>query len=219
MNKLFLTLLFVLSTMSSLFSQSFEGIVTYKNEFLNPDPETITQESWNAQTLASLGERGYILLKYYYKGDRYKSESTEGDKEAFQMYDPISKLVYDWQKDSSQATTSNTTISTEEILGFEYLNEKETVLGIECNMLVITSNEGTMKLWYNNDYLKKEASLFSGHKSGNLEYILQKIGCIPLKIELKGSMIHAVQTVLKINSQTVDDSIFVLPTFSEVVNY
>lgn len=212
MNKLFLTLTFVLTTMFSLYSQSFEGIVKYKNEFLNPD--TVSE----AQILATQEGSNYCLLKYYFKTNHYKSESMCGNEETYQMYDPISKLVYNWEKGSSQVVTSSTAISTEEILGIEYLNEKETVLGIECNMLVITSNNETIKLWYNKDNLKMDASLYEGHKSGNLEYILQQVGCLPLKIEVKGNMLHTVQTVTEINPQTLNDSEFVLPSFSKIVS-
>ncbi|TRX00130.1 DUF4412 domain-containing protein [Flavobacterium gawalongense] len=219
MNRIFLTITLFLSTIVSLYSQSFEGTITYKNELINPDPATITQETWNTQTMTSLGERGYILLKYYYKGNHYMSESIVGNEEGYQMYDPISKLVYDWQKGSSQATASNTTISTEVVSGIEYLNDKETILGIECNILVITSNEGTMKLWYNKEYLKMDALLYSGHKSGNFEYILNEIGCLPLRIEQKGNMTHAIQTAIEIKEQKLENTIFTLPTFSKVINY
>lgn len=218
MNKLFLTFAFVLGTMFSVYSQSFEGVVKYKIQFLNPDPNKVTQASLDAQTLPSVGEAGYALLKYYYKGNYYKSESIEGNVESFQLYDPINKLVYDWQKNSNQASTDDTTISDNEILGIKYLTGKETVIGIACNMLVISTNEETIKLWYNDKYLKMDATLYSDHKSGNLDFILKKIGCIPLKMEQKGNMTHVVQTVLEIIPQNVDNSVFVLPTFSSVTS-
>ncbi|MDR5591673.1 hypothetical protein [Christiangramia sp. SM2212] len=202
----------------SSFSQSFEGTITYKTKLLNPNPEMILQETWDAQMKSSLGDKGYMLQKYFYKKENYISEITAGGEEGYQLYNPKDKLLYAWQKGSGQAVTINSTVYPDEIIEVEHLKEKETVLNIECNIVVIKSKAGTMKLWYNKKYLKMDASFYQGHIYGHWERILEEIECLPLKVEQRGYMSHAVQTALSFEEQEVDDSKFKLPTFTNIIS-
>lgn len=199
------------------FAQTFEGTVTYKMELFNPNPEQIPQATWDAQMKASLGDKGYMVQKYFYKEGNYISEITAGGEEGYQLYNRKDKLLYAWQKGSGQAVTSNSTVYADEIIEVEYLKEKETVLEIECNIVVIKSKAGTMKLWYNKEHLKMDASFYQGHKYGHWERMLKEIGCLPLKVEQKGYMSHAVQTALSFKEEKVDDTKFNLPTFTNVI--
>ena len=99
-----------------MYGQIFEGTVTYKMELLNPNPEQIPQATWDAQMKASLGEKGYMLQKYFYKKGNYISEITAGKEEGYQLYNPKDKLLYAWQKGSGQAVTSNSTVYPDEII-------------------------------------------------------------------------------------------------------
>ncbi|WP_299248416.1 hypothetical protein [uncultured Aquimarina sp.] len=198
-------------------SQTFEGTVTYKMELFNPNPEQIPQATWDAQMKASLGEKGYMLQKYFYKKGNYISEITAGGEEGYQLYNPKDKLLYAWQKGSGQAITSDSTVYPDEIIEVEYLKEKETVLNIECNIVIIKSKAGTMKLWYNKGYLKMDASFYQGHAYGHWERMLKEIGCLPLKVEQKGYMSHAIQTALSFKEEKVADAKFKLPSFTNVI--
>ena len=214
--KIFLNCIVLLWSYFAL-SQTFEGTVTYKMELFNPNPEQIPQATWDAQMKASLGDKGYMLQKYFYKKGNYISEITAGKEKGYQLFNPEDKLLYAWQKGSSEAVTINSTVYPDEIIEVEYLVEKETVLNIECNILIIKSKAGTMKLWYNKDYLKMDASFYQGHKYGHWERILTEIGCLPLKVEQRGYMSHAVQTALSFKEEKIEDTKFKLPTFTNII--
>lgn len=197
-------------------AQNFEGTITYKMEVFNPNPDVITTEQWETQKKATFGELGYIKQVYYYKGENYLCEMTIGDQEGYQLYNPKDKLLYSWQKGSNEAVSVDTTNFPDEISEVKYLEEKETLLGIVCNVMLISSKAGTMKIWYNKNKFKVDPSLYKGHVYGHWDRILQEIGCLPLKIEQKGYMYNGLQTAIDFKEQSIKDSKFILPTFTTV---
>ena len=74
-----------------------------------------------------------------------------------------------------------------------------------------------MTIWYNKDHFKMDPSLFKGHKYGHWEKILQKTGCLPLKMEQKGLMSHIVQTAINFKEENINDAQFIIPKFETVI--
>ena len=73
-----------------------------------------------------------------------------------------------------------------------------------------------MTVWYNSAFFKMDANLYKGHIYGHWEQIIDKIGCLPLKIEQTGFMGNVTQIAIEYKEKTVEDSRFEIPEFKEV---
>jgi hypothetical protein len=215
-NRLFLLLTFFLYFNLS-FGQTFEGYITYKMEVLNPNPEIIPDVAWQKGIKEQLGESGYMLQKYFYKKDKYISEIQAGNENGYQLYNVADKLLYSWQLNSETAMTVDSRVFADDFKEIIENEKSETIMGIVCKSIIVKSKMGEMTIWYNKDYLKIDSHLFEEHKYGHWNYILNKIGCLPLKMEQKGLMSHIVQTAINYKDEVVDDKKFLLPKFKEVI--
>jgi hypothetical protein len=95
--------------------------------------------------------------------------------------------------------------------------DTETIMGIPCKVIILKSKMGEMKLWYNSDYLKVDTNHFKNHKYGHWAQIIDRIKCLPLKMEQKGFMPHVVQTAMEYKSEPIIDTQFALPKFKLVM--
>ena len=201
---------------SVLTGQSFEGKITYKLEMQNPYPDNVTAEQWADQLKAVFGEKGYMTSNYYYKEANYVSEIEAGKELGFQLYNPKDGLIYSWQKGTLTAVTLDSKKNMDGFVEFVDSEETETVMDIPCQVIIIKSKLGEMKIWYNSDHFKVDPSLFTGHVYGHYEKMLEKTGSLPIKTEVKGLAGHIIMTMIDFKKETVDDSKFVLPEFTEV---
>ncbi|NOS92879.1 MAG: hypothetical protein HOP30_13225 [Cyclobacteriaceae bacterium] len=210
-------ILFLVAISSAAFSQSFEGRLVFKMEVMNPNPKLIPDSSWQKITIKQFGERGYAIQKYFYKNDKYISEIETAKGKGFQAYNPKDKLLYSWQMNSDTAITIDSRKYMDELVEVIDGTDTETILGIPCKTITFKSKLGQTKVWYNSDYLRLDPKLFKEHKYGNWAQTLDKIKCLPLKIEQKGFMTHVIQTVIEFKAEPVNDSQFALPKFSFVM--
>lgn len=216
MIKQILILLITLCNIVS-YGQSFEGSITYKMEALNPNPEMIPDSAWQEGIKKQFGEKGYVLQKYFYKKGNYISEIEAGEEKGFQAYNSKDGLLYSWQGKADTAITINSRKYMDELIEIIDLEETDTILEIPCKSIIVKSKMGQMKLWYNSDYLRMDSKFYEGHIYGHWEQILKKIGCLPLKMEQKGFMVHIVQTAVKFKEMTIDNKKFEIPPFKEVI--
>ncbi|RZK12247.1 MAG: hypothetical protein EOO46_03850 [Flavobacterium sp.] len=204
-------------TCSLSFGQNFEGWIHYKLEALNPNPEMIPDSTWQQGIRQQFGEKGYIVQKYFYKKDRYLSQMEIGTQKGFQAFNPKDKLLYSWEMNSDTAVTIDSRIYIDTFKEIIESDKTATILGIPCKSIIVKSTMGEMTLWYNSDYFKMDATLFKGHKYGHWYEILKKIGCLPLKMEQKGFMSHTVQTIMEYKAEPLDDTLFAIPKFKELI--
>ncbi|MEO5967517.1 MAG: hypothetical protein ABIP68_07600, partial [Ferruginibacter sp.] len=95
-SRAFWIIIFSFSTTIS-YAQSFEGWITYKLEALNPNSEIISDSLFQEIMKEQFGDRGYMVQKYFYKGDNYISEVDAGKQIGYQGYNIKDKLIYAWQ--------------------------------------------------------------------------------------------------------------------------
>lgn len=219
MKKRIKAILFIAFIFANILSygQTFEGWITYKAEILNPNPKIIPDSAWQKGIKETLGEKGYMLQKYYYKQDRYVSEIETGREKGYQAFSPKDKLLYAWKPNSDTAITVTSKKSMDEFVDFIESKETETIMGIPCRSLIVKSKMGQMKIWYNSSYFKMNADLYKGHAYGHWEQILKRTGCLPLKIEQKSLMAHMIQTAIEYKETTIDDKQFEIPKFKTVI--
>lgn len=209
-------IIFTLITSIS-FGQTFEGWINYKLEAFNPNTEMIPDSLWQQLMKEQFGEDGYMVQKYFYKGDKYISEIDAGKQSGYQAYNSKDKLIYTWQANSDTTITVDSRKNMDEFLEITDGDNSDTILGIPCKSIIVKSKMGKMVLWYNDNYLKMDVTQFKGHLYGHWEQILKRIGCLPLKMEQKGFMTHIVQTATAFKDEKIEDSKFKIPEFKTVI--
>ncbi|MEZ4970912.1 MAG: hypothetical protein R2814_14880 [Flavobacteriaceae bacterium] len=199
-------------------SQTFEGFITYKTEALNPEPTMIPDSIWQQGVKEQFGDKTYMLQKSYYKEGRYTSEIDAGKEKGFLTYSPEDGFLYSWQENSDVAVTINTKTNTDEPIKIMDSKQLDTIMGIPCKSIIVKSDTGEMVLWYNTDYFRVNPKLYKKHKYGHWNRIMEKIGSLPLKTEQKKFMSHIVQTMIDYKEMEINDKIFQLPEFKEIIN-
>lgn len=214
--KLNMLLLLTLMSIEAI-SQNFEGWIVYKMEALNPNPQIIPDSIWKSGIKEQFGEKGYMIQKYYYKENNYISEIEAGKEKGYQAFNAKDKLLYSWQLNSDTAITADSKKSMDEFIEIIESESLDTIMGIPCKSIVVKSKMGQTTLWYNNNYFTIDAVLYKGHLYGHWEQILNRIGCLPLKMEQKSFMTHIVQTAMEYKVTAVNDKQFDIPKFKKII--
>jgi len=210
MKNIIYLILLVFTTLS--FGQSFEGRITYKTTVENPNPEMFNDSIFKEKILKPVfGEQGYMLQKYYYKGNRFMSETSTGLESGFELYSPEKQKVYAWKKDSKEAIVKKTNEHPEMDAFVEFVETKDrdTILNIPCKKVLLKTKIATTELWFNSEYLKIDPKHFSDFKLDHKNLIFEKYGCLPLKIKAGSVNIE----VIEFEKMHVTDDKFKLPEF------
>lgn len=198
------------------FSQNFEGQVTYKTTVENPNPQMLSDSIFKEQIVKPVfGEQGYMIQKYFYKGDRFMSEISTGLENGFEVYLPEQNKVYAWKAQSKEATVKKTNEHSEIDSFVEFIDTKEidTILNIPCKKVLLISKMGTTELWYNSDYLKINSTDYSDFKLEHKNLIYQKYGCLPFRIKAFTFTIE----IIEFKEEKVLASIFKIPEFDTII--
>lgn len=198
------------------YCQTYEGWITYKMEMENPMASKITEEQWQEITKEKFGEKGYIEQQYFYKEGNYTSHMIAARK-GCQTYNPDDGLLYSWEENSDTAITVDSKKYMDKFDEIVDAKGTDTIMGIVCKSVIVKSKMGEMTLWYNSDYFKMDATLYEGHIYGHWEQILNKIGCLPLKMNHKAFMMNMTQTMIEYKEEAVDDITFEIPEFKVVI--
>lgn len=198
-----------------VFSQGFEGWVSYKIELLNPLPELFSESDWEKQVKENLGERGYMIKKYYIKNGKYLEDVDAGLETGFQLFNPKDNSLNAWQTGGDELYTSSASESAEEFIRIEESEDKDTILGIPCKSIVLYFTLGEMQIWYNSEHFKIDPAPFKEHKFEHWDQIFNKIGCRPLKIHRRFPNPVYIQTMMEYKAEQIPDEKFILPEFEE----
>ncbi|WP_452218352.1 hypothetical protein [Lacinutrix undariae] len=212
-NIIYLTLILFTSL---TYSQNFEGQVTYKTTMENLFPEMMTDSVFQEKVLKpAFGEQGFILQNYFYKGNRFMSETSTGLENGFELYSPEKKKVYAWKENSSQAIVKKTNVHPEMDAFVEFVETKETdtILNVLCKKVLLKSKMGTAELWYNSEYLKINPKDYSEFKLDHKNLIFEKYGCLPFRIKAMTFNIE----VIEFKTMKVSDEKFKLPEFESEI--
>lgn len=209
-----LCIAFVFAT-STVRGQSFEGWITYRMEMLNPMPKMIPDSVWNVKIEEQFGEEGFMLQKYYYKNEFYKSVFEQDGKKSFQLYNPEDGNIYMWDEGAGTALKTDTRESLDEFVDITDVDGTIEVLGIECRGIKLKSKMSEMTLWFNEDHFQMDPKLYEGHLYGHWEQIMKATGCLPLKMETTGPMFHIIQTAVDFEEAEIPINEFRMPEFSE----
>lgn len=184
---------------------------------INPYPNQISDSIWQIKQQEYHGKDGFLLQKYFYKDNKYKSEIKIDDLKKYEVLNPEDGLIYYWNSLSDSLITKNSKYFQDEFLEILDTDEVENIMNIPCKSFILKSRFQKIKIWYNSNYFKINPILFSGHLYNHLKHIFQKIKCLPVRIEEYGEMGKLVQTIVGFYEGSVSDKEFKIPNFKNIV--
>lgn len=202
---------------SSLFGQSFEGTITYSLEAFNPRPDIIPDSLWQYKKQEEWGGEGKVMQTYYYKGTSYMCKSVGGVNVGYQLYNADDSLIYTWKEGQDTAVTIDSRKALDEFVGIQETEERDTVLGMSCKVVIVKSKYSTSKIWYSKEHFQLDYEDFEKHKYGNWGEIIKVTGSIPLRVETEGFMTHTIQEVVDYKRKSLSQSVFDVPAFDYVM--
>lgn len=182
----------------------------------NPNPEMFTDSIFKERILKpALGEQGFILQKYFYKGNKFMSETSTGLENGFEVYSPDKKKVYAWKENTKVAIVKKTNEHPEidAFIKFIETSEIDTILNIPCKKILVESKMGTTELWYNSNYLKIDPEDYSEFKLDHKNLIFEKYGCLPFRVKAAMFCIE----VIDFKSMEVSEDKFEIPEFESEI--
>ncbi len=213
--KILITLLLI--TFFTSFGQNFEGTITYKIQMINPYPNQISDSIWQIKQREYYGKDGFLLQRYFYKDNKYKSEIATDDLKLYEVFNPKDKLIYTWDSNSDSLITKKSNCFYDEFFEMSDTNETQKIMNIVCKSFILKSRFQKITIWYNSDYFKVDPKLYKGHLYNHLNQIFQKIECLPIKIEKYGEMGRLIQTIIDFKEEVISDEIFKIPNFENIV--
>ena len=181
------------------FAQTFEGKLLYSNTFKSKNAN-ITDQQWSIM----MGSK----FEYSIKNGDYKSISN-GTIFQWQLYINKENKIYNKFANSPKALWTDASLNEDAILKTEINKNVTTVLGYQCDELVLTCKSGVQKYYYNSSVLKANESLFTNHNYANWNQFLKTTKCLSLKsiIETEQFILESIVTEIiptKLNKATFE---------------
>lgn len=179
--------------------QTFEGKIAYTNAYKS--------KKW-AMSDEKLNTMMGTKQEFYVKGGDYKS-ITNG---TFQWTQYINKdnKVYVKILDNETIYWNDALKQDEKILTIEVHKNAAEVLGYKCDEVVITTESGTSKFYFNS-IASVDPKLFTNHKFGNWFDYLNVANAWPLKIVIDSDKFSLESVATEIKEMKLDSKSFLLP--------
>ena len=147
-------------------------------------------------------------FEYSIKNGDYKSISN-GTIFQWQLYINKENKIYNKFANSPKALWTDASLNEDAILKTEINKNVTTVLGYQCDELVLTCKSGVQKYYYNSSVLKADESLFTNHNYANWNQFLNTTKCLSLKsiIETEQFILESIVTEIiptKLNKATFE---------------
>jgi hypothetical protein len=194
---IFLVLLFTLIAETK--AQSFEGEITYSNNYQSK-LANLKSEQLNAM----MGTKQV----YYIKGSSYKSVFN-GAFTKMQLYKAAENKSYTLTGKNDTLYWEDYSTNKDEAVKYELQKNKETILGVHCDVLIIEAKKSKTYFYFNSKF-GVNAELFKGHNYGNWHYIISKTKALPLKTVYETDQFILTSTASEIKEVKLKDSFFEL---------
>lgn len=191
----------ILLTVGNINAQSFEGVVLYQNKYQSKSPDVSNEQltsnfgSKQKELISSTGDyknvfNGSIIKEQLYKSDENKAYTLLASSDIWYYED------YGKNKDKA--------------LSFEFSENADTILGLNCNVINVKTETGYIKFFFNDKY-KIEPELYNKHLYGNWYYIISKTKSIPLKVIYDTPKFTMISEAVSVEEQELDEADFRLP--------
>lgn len=198
-------LISLLLMLSESKAQSFEGLIHYTVEKKNPNPAFMSEEEFKKK---NPDLKSHLEL-FYFKKDRYKWINGPH----IDVLEPVTKRIYSYWKGSDTALWNDANFAVEAATEVKKTNEKDTVLGIPCEVITVKTKWGKTIFYYNASKLSIDSAWFTYHKFNHLSDLFAITGCLPLKIVYKTGFDCLVYTAQKIEPKSLEEKEFSIPSF------
>jgi hypothetical protein len=187
-------------------SPYFEGRIIYDFKY-----EGISGEMTTELAKQFIGDQQI----YHFKGKMYKSE-LNGSNQMAQYYQGNDTLFMSLYR-VGQLLWNDVREADDHVLTFKITPNVETINGILCNRLSITSVNGSMDYFYNAE-LKANPANYRKHVYVFWSFCLQKAEALPVKIVHRSKEAITTITAKEIEWMQLNDSIFTLPPLPRLKN-
>jgi hypothetical protein len=198
-----LALLLLTAFISS--AQNFEGKIVYQNSLKSKLPN-VTDQQFNDM----LGTK----QEYMIKGGNYKSLSN-GTMMQWQLYINVDNKIYNKMSNSPAILWMDAAISPDTVVKAEINKNAITILGYQCDELILTCTSGVQKFYFASK-LKVDAKLFEKHKLGNWSEYMSRANSLPLKMVIDSPQMTMECVATSVTPMKLDAKEFQLPAGSKV---
>lgn len=192
-----ITLLTLILFTSNYNAQSFEGKITYSNNY-----QSKVAKLKSEQLNALMGTK----QDYYIKGGNYKSVFN-GIFTKMQVYKVSENKNYTLTGKNDTLYWEDYSVNKELPLKYELLKKQDTIMGLICDALIIETNKSKTVVYFSSKYTVN-SSLFKNHHFGNWYYIISKTGALPLKTITETDQFILTSTATEIKAQKLEDNFF-----------
>ena len=177
----------------------FEGQITYALSIVDKSGEMTEDE-----TKMFMGDKQIYTMKE----NKYRSEMN-GVLNMTQIY-LGQDTIYSQMLGAEAVYWIDATSNTDRMIDYKIERSVETIAGVDCDLLIINSEEGTTKYYFNNEYYSN-AKNFKHHKYGFWNFCMEKTNAIPLKTTIESKDMFIEATATNINEAKVSDEAFIVP--------
>ena len=96
------------------------------------------------------------------------------------------------------------------MVSFKIVKNKEKVLGLDCDALVVYTKSDTTTFYYNSKY-KADARLYAKHKYVNWFFFLSKSGALHLKTVMRSKQFIMESVAVEVKPMQLAANYFVIP--------
>lgn len=205
MRKRILCLCYLIFLWVSSHAQTFEGIIKYHN-FYQSKLANLKSEQLNSLMGTS--------QEYYLKNGDYKSVFNGSFIKA-QIYFGKENKAYNLTAKSDTLYWEDYSKNKDEAISYQIQNNKDTIMGIVCNIITIKTAKSKTDYYYNAKY-GVNPTLFSFHSYGNWYYIVSKVKALPMKTVYENEQFILTSTAVEIKPMNLSEKIFVIPDKSKI---
>lgn len=197
----FLNLVFVLFGNPETKTDYFEGKVNYKHEVI------IKNMNLDSSLIKKIIGEGSTL---FFKDGNYMHDYNGG---LFRrdLYRREDNKIYFWKYDSDTCYWIDCGKAGEEIVELLFTPNKEKILGIQCDELVIHYKDKIVSDYFNSDSLTINPDWFKNYKLDGQHIIDEKEKAICLKNKIEYPEFIFFQTAVSFSREKIDGRIFELP--------
>jgi len=194
---IFLLLLFAIQVNA----QNFEGEVVYSNHFTSKI-QNFTDEQ--------LGTMIGTKQEYFIKDGNYKS-FLNGQSVTMQLYDYRTNRLYNKTVKTDTLYWFDASINTDGVISFEIKRNADTILGNQCDAIIMKTQTGITTIFYTTQY-KVDSKAFVNHNYSNWAFFTLKTGALPLKTIIETDQFKMVSTATEIKPMKLGEEYFNIDT-------
>jgi hypothetical protein len=195
-----LLIICTVSILPALYGQGFEGKIVYLNQYSSKMADVTTRLM---ETMLGTQQQ------YFIRDGDYKSVSN-GSFVHWQLYLNSENRLYNKTAGTNDVAWTDGTKNDDTILRAAITPKAMTVLGYDCDELLLTCSSGTQRYYFNSSIAVNPA-LFVNHQYGNWYAVVNRTHALPLKTIVETSQFRLESTATSVTPLKLADSLFVLP--------